>query len=131
MTPVDVAAANESFQSPLIVEYVDGHDWIVYEPFTYCSPRVCIVIPKGTVTDFASIPRALWRVLSPTDRHVGKPAVVHDRLYREPSIQITRAQADNELREAMNCVGAPWWKRQTVYWSVRVGGGKSFKARTV
>lgn len=130
MTPVDVQAAHDSFQSPLVVQYEDGRNWVVYEPFTYCSPRVCIHIPIGFSTDFASIPRALWRVIAPTDRHIAKAAVVHDFLYRTPEWQGTRQQADNELREAMNCLGAPWWKRQMVYAGVRVGGGSSFKTRS-
>lgn len=129
MTPVDVRTAHDSFQSPLIVQYEDGRNWVVYEQFTYCSPRVCIHIPKGFETDFASIPRALWRVITPTERHIGKAAVVHDWLYRTPTWQGTRQQADNELREAMNCLRAPWWKRQMVYAGVRMGGGHAFKER--
>lgn len=130
MTPVDVQAAHDSFQSPLVVQYEDGRNWVVYEPFTYCSPRVCITIPKGFETDFASIPHMLWRWMQPTDKAIGKPSIVHDWIYRTPSMPFTRAQADNELREAMACVGAPAWKRQAVYWAVRMGGGRSFQERT-
>lgn len=121
-------AAN-SFQSPLIVQYEDGRDWVIYQEFTYCSERVCVHIPAGFATDFASIPRFLWRIISPTDREIGKPAVVHDYLYRTPTVAITREQADRELMLAMECVGAPWWKRKLVYAGVRLGGTHAFRPR--
>lgn len=129
MTPVDVARAHDSFQRPLIVEYVDGHDWIVREAFTYVSPRIALTIPVGFQTDFASIPRFLWRWLSPTDKDIAKPAVIHDGIYRTPDLLFTRSQADTELREAMACVGASAFKRWAVYHAVRRFGGHSYKPR--
>ena len=130
MTPVDVAVAQESFQTPLDVRYIDGKNWMVLAEFVYVSPRVTVFIPKGFITDFGSIPRFLWRVLSPTELHIGKPAVVHDFLYRVPGMAVTRKQADQELREAMTCVGAPAWKRQMVYRGVRLGGWRAFVPRS-
>jgi hypothetical protein len=137
--PDAVRTAHDSFQSPLIVQYVDGHDWVVYEQFTYCSPTVCVHIPKGFSTDFASIPRFLWRLLSPFDADIGKPAVVHDYLYRTPTIQVTREQADNELRAAMATVTSEetnWYRktrnairREWVFKAVRTFGGSSFVPR--
>ncbi len=129
MTPVDVAAAHESFQSPLIVRYEDGYTWTVMEEFVYVSPRIALRIPRGFETDFASIPRVIWRWMYPTDRRIGKPAVVHDFLYRTPAMVFTRQQADHELREAMNCVGANRFDRNAVYWAVRAGGASAWKHR--
>lgn len=129
MTPVDVLAAQESFQSPLVVEYIDGRNWIVREEFVYVSPRMAIHVPAGRETDFASIPRALWRWMSPTDWRIGKPAIVHDELYRNPALLVTRQEADAELREAMKCVGANAFDRNAVYWAVRAGGGRAFRPR--
>lgn len=121
----------DSFLTPLDVRYLDGTDWEVLSEFVYESPRMMLRIPKGFTTDFGSIPRFFWRVLSPTDRHLGKPAVVHDYLYRNPWFDIDRAGADYELREAMKCLGAPWWKHTMVYRGVRLGGGRAFKARVI
>jgi hypothetical protein len=130
VTPIDVIAAQESFQTPLVVQYEDGHNWVVYEEFVYVSPRITIHIPKGFETDFASIPRFLWRWMPPTDRRIGKPSIVHDFIYRSPNILFTRQEADNELREAMKCVGASAIDRGIVYWGVRAGGAGAFKPRT-
>lgn len=129
MTPVDVANANASFRSPLDVRYLDGTNWQVLAEFIYVSPRVVVHIPQGFVTDFGSIPRFFWRMLSPTELHIGKPAVIHDYLYRVATMPVTRQQADAELREAMACVGAPRWKREMVYRGVRLGGARAFVPR--
>lgn len=129
MTPIDVVTARESFESPLVVEYLDGHDWIVREPFSYVSPRVAIHIAAGFHTDFASIPRALWRWMPPTDHRIAKPAVIHDYLYRTPGMAFTRQQADYELREAMACIGTSKFDRSIVYYAVRAGGGRAWQPR--
>lgn len=129
MMAIDVAAANESFQSPLIVEYEDGRNWIVREEFVYVSPRITVRVPVGFETDFASIPRLVWRWMPPTDRRIGKPSIIHDFLYRTPAIRFTRQEADNELREAMKCVGANAFDRHAVYWAVRAGGWKAWRER--
>ena len=129
MTPVDVAAALESFQTPLDVRYVDGHTWIVLTEFVYVSPRITVRIPAGTETDFASVPRFFWRIISPTDKHIGKPALVHDHLYRQKHLHVTRQFADEELRHAMHSVGAPLWKRSVVYAGVRMFGGSAWVER--
>ena len=122
MTPVDVVAAHASFQTPLDVRYVDGDTWIVLLEFVYVSPRITIHVPAGFETDFASIPRLLWRWMPRTDKRIGKPSIIHDYIYRSPSIDFTRQQADHELREAMACVGANAFDRNLVYAAVRIGG---------
>lgn len=85
-----------------------------------------IVIPTGFVTDFASVPRALWNLLPPTGRYT-RAAVIHDFLYRTPGL-CTRAQADAVLYEAMKypChVG--FFTRWTIWAGVRVGGHFAYK----
>lgn len=129
MTPLDVLDAQKSFQSPLIVEYEDGRNWIVRQEFVYVSPRITVRVPVNFETDFASIPRLVWRWMSPTDWRIGKPAVIHDFLYRTPAMRFTRQEADSELREAMKCVGANSFDRNAVYWAVRAGGGRAWKER--
>ena len=39
-----------------------------------------ITVPKGFVTDLASVPRALWAFIAPFD--VARAAIVHDLLYK-------------------------------------------------
>lgn len=82
-----------------------------------------IVVPAGFVTDFASIPRQLWNVLSPVGEY-RLPAVVHDFLYWTHACN--REQADNLLYIAMTEADVPSATRTAVWAGVRVGGAKAF-----
>jgi len=122
------------FEDALDLEYIDGRNWRVTHDFFYDTDVPLkdrrIVMPCGFVTDFASIPRFLWTLISPTTGLLGgdygKAAVVHDRLYRTPGLA-TRGQADRVLLEAMRFLGVPWHVRWTIYAGVRVGGHSSYK----
>lgn len=87
--------------------------------------RICV--PKGFVTDFASIPRPLWGIVGgPADGPYRKIAVFHDGLYRTPGLA-TRPQADSVLLEGMKVSGCSRWQRTVIYSGVRVGGFNSYK----
>lgn len=64
-------------------------------------------VPRGYLTDGASVPRVLWAVIPPWGRY-GAATIVHDILCEYLSLTldgrpctITREQADNVLFEAM------------------------------
>ncbi len=78
-----------------------------------------IIVPRGFITDCASIPRVFWSVLPPFGRYA--PASwVHDYLY--VSQERSRSEADYIFREAMKVLGVPWYKRNAMYCAVRIGG---------
>lgn len=129
----------------------DGRNWLVLEDFYYLTdvrltPDVLrehagvdtvgysdrtfgwrVTVPKGFVTDFASIPRALWAAVGgPSEGKYRKAAVIHDFLYRTKGLA-TRPQADSVLLEAMKVSGCSWWQRSVIYSGVRVGGSSSYK----
>lgn len=116
------------FMQPLDVEYIDGKNWRLIEEFTFCSSDAIIIVPKGFVTDFASIPRAFWIILPPTGPMYGKAAVVHDYMYVVGQHEnYTKAQADRTFLEGMTLLGVPVWKRSIMYKAVcRFGRGKNF-----
>ena len=115
------------FTDPLDVEYVDGRKWKLLSSFYYDDARYqeIIEVPSNFVTDFASIPRALWSIIPPTGQY-GKAAVIHDWLYQNkgkmPDKQYTRAEADLVFRDAMAVLGVGGYKRQTMYLAVRSFG---------
>lgn len=80
-----------------------------------------IEVPEGFVTDFASVPRLLWRILPPWDRHA-PAAVIHDWLYK--SGLMPRAEADLIFLWVMEELDVKKWKRRSMYWGVRIGGWK-------
>jgi hypothetical protein len=120
------------FLTPLELEYLDGRNWRVNGAFQYetsileaaYGPMV-ITIPDGFETDFASTPRIVWPVLPPTSIY-GKPAVIHDRLYRTKGLA-TKAEADAIFLEAMTLLGVGWWTRTIMYRAVRLFGGSSYQ----
>lgn len=83
-----------------------------------------IVVPKGFVTDFASVPKGLWNIFPPFGPWA-PAAVVHDYLYKTKGAYgfYTRKQADKIFKEAMEVVGVPQWKRELMYNAVRTFGG--------
>ena len=110
----------------------NGRDWQLLQPFVYyvgTDPSEHVIsVPIGFVTDFASIPRACWWLYPPTGRW-GKAAVIHDYLYRTPSQQCTRKQADQIFVEAMTVLGVPRHRRAIMYRALRIFGARNFKAR--
>lgn len=78
-----------------------------------------IEVPRGFVTDFASIPRFFQRLLPKLDAHIGA-SVVHDWLYR--SGIVTRKDADDIFLSLMRRAGVGWLKRQAMYRAVRCFG---------
>lgn len=114
-----------SFTKPLIVKYLDGKRWELVEEFSYhvgikSSPEI-ITVPKGFITDFASIPRLFWRVIGHPAEKYGKAAVIHDYLYSEQQTY-TRKRSDEIFYEAMEVLKVPFWKRWAMYHSVRTWG---------
>jgi hypothetical protein len=118
---------------PLDVRYIDGRNWELRSDFQFISPKEArypsVVLPEGFVTDFASIPRIFWNLMEPTDREIGKAALIHDWYYRVRSLPVTRDAADEMLLQGMEALGAPWWRRHAVYRSVRLFGGKAWQPR--
>lgn len=134
------------FLTPLELEYIDGHIWELTAPFEYCvgskDSNVKVIIPKGFITDFASVPKILWNLLPPTGSY-GKAAVVHDYLYQHPWVTIydvpaqptwfrtelkIRKECDEILNEAMQVLNVGKWTRRMVYTGVRVGGWKPWNS---
>ncbi|MFN4176409.1 DUF1353 domain-containing protein [Phenylobacterium sp.] len=82
------------------------------------------------VTDLGSIPAIGRWLIAPSDPAV-KAFVPHDDGYCTLGASwaealgrpATRAEIDRELKVAMKALGAPGWKREVVYQTVRLGGG--------
>lgn len=85
-----------------------------------------IRVPKGFVTDFASIPRIFLNILPKLDTH-RRAAILHDYLYATEGIGIySRAKCDSIFLEAMKVLGVPFMKRWAMYLAVRSGGFKAW-----
>jgi hypothetical protein len=121
------------FVRPLRLESLpDGRTWRLLEDFSYSTDDgATIRVPAGFITDLASIPRVLWRLLPPIGRY-NRAAVIHDFLYaqhRGGSDAITREQADGILYEAMTDSGVDPVTRWLVWAGVRIGGWAAWARR--
>ena len=107
------------------------------------TKQYIVTIPKGYVTDMASVPRGCWAFIAPFD--VARAAVVHDILYEKINTQykivnesaaaeegpatkkereVYREIADHVFLEGMNASEppVPSWKKYSAYWAVRMFG---------
>ena len=111
-----------------LLPFADNKQWVLFDDMRYevGTSGVVIIVPKGFVTDFASIPQAFWSTgLSPNGLY-SKAAVVHDYLYWTQTC--TRMQSDNLLVIAMKESGVGLAARQLVYDGVRLGGEQAWSS---
>lgn len=108
----------------------DNKNWIVSEPMAWNigQSKETVVVPKGFVTDFASIPQPFWSLGLQPQGQYSRAAVLHDYLYWSQGC--TREQADRLLLMAMreSAVGA--FDEVAVYTGVRAGGQGSWDSNT-
>jgi len=125
LTLVICAAVLAGFQippSPAVRAFGDNQFWITVEdmPYVIGSTSERIVVPRGFVTDFASIPQPLWSLgLSPHGQY-SRAAVIHDYLYWSQGC--TRDQANRLLLVAMKESKVGTFDEFLVYRGVNIGG---------
>jgi len=107
-----------------VTPLADGRKWKVIRTFQYDVGHLgsgnTITIPAGFITDFASSPRIFWPIVSPWGKW-GKAAIIHDYLYQNQRVK-DRMLADSIFLEAMIVLGVVPWRRQLMYWGVRLFG---------
>ena len=115
---------------PILKSFSDSHDWMLTHDLIYSigNTRVEITVPKGFVTDFASIPQPLWSLgISPLGKYT-KAAIVHDYLYWVQNC--TKDQADNILLIAMKESEVGSWTETEIYEGVHLAGKPSWKSNS-
>mgnify|MGYP005991133341 CR=1 FL=1 len=94
---------------------------------TFMSETVgCIVVPKGFITDLASVPRLpfIYAIFGDSFQMA---AIIHDYLYSAKSgSKITRKEADAVLVEACDAIGESWWRSRGSWLAVRAFGWLSY-----
>ncbi len=101
-------------------------EWVVASPYLFWSHRLqdYIEIPRWFVTDLASIPKAFRWFISVNERH-RLATLPHDLLYclhKFYSSTVDRKTADLILRDFCEVMKVPLWKRQVIYFAVRIAG---------
>src|SRR5262245_10385175 len=117
------------FGVPLLQPFADMHYWIIARSITW-TPSIGtdpstqrVTVPRGFVTDLASVPRLFWVLISPAGRH-GHAAILHDWLYWIQTV--SRHAADHVLDLAMKDVAVPTITRSVIFSAVRAFGGTAW-----
>jgi len=109
------------FLTVLDTTLVDHDNHRLNAEFAYVtSDGQIISVPKGFVTDFASVPRFLPIMYALCGNKVHEAAVIHDYLYRMTDTD--RSRCDWIFRDAMEAEKQPAWRRWIMWAGVRVGG---------
>jgi hypothetical protein len=117
---LSVSAAARAQPSPIppaphVIEFLDGNWSMLAADYRYEISGQSIVIPRGFVTDFASIPPKLQSVLRAHGRY-SRAAIIHDFLYwAQPC---SRRQADNIMRLVMRRSGVDALQLTTIFKAV-------------
>lgn len=99
-----------------------------------------LVIPKGRLSDLASVPRLAWPIIAPLELSV-VAAFVHDEGYKNGGVirasrslmlggeteRFTREECDNFLYDIAAQSGVWWWRRALARKIVRWFGAENFK----
>ena len=101
------------------VEVIGKNLFQLIEPLEYhvgCYPsKEIIVVPAKFITDFASVPRVFWSIISPIDRHANA-AVIHDFMYQ--TYYAPKKRCEEIFLESMGVLKVPEWKRFCIHRSV-------------
>lgn len=105
----------------------DGKYWVVKEPLVYEQPETkqTFVVPRGFVTDLASVPRAFWAAFPPCGKFT-PAAVVHDYIYWYQPQFCDQKCADDLLLVAMKESNVDLVSRNAIYAGVRIAGKSSW-----
>lgn len=105
------------FPLPLHLDFVDGVNWILLSDFEY--HRDCeeiIKVPKGFLTDGASIPKVVWSWIGHPLAEYAPASVIHDFCCQWSPRD--NPKADYIFYECMAKLKIPYLKRTIMYWAV-------------
>lgn len=107
---------------PFDVRRVDNRSWSTINDLRYSGATQNFMVPRGFVTDFASVPQALmWLV--PSTGAWTLAAVLHDWFCRVavPAGYVSSRDADGIFRRVLRELGVPWVQRWLMWTGVRWG----------
>ncbi|MEH3061547.1 MAG: DUF1353 domain-containing protein [Methylobacterium radiotolerans] len=111
-----------------LVPFYDWDYYYIFDTVNWCSdtpPPRQVDVPKGFVTDLASVPPPFWSVLPKTASYT-YPAIIHDWLYWQQNCE--RSEADEILRGVMIEMQVNPVKVEVIYEAVRAFGGAAWRS---
>jgi len=108
--------------------FAEGTHWYTREDLIWIGDRrvqMEVTIPRGFVTDFASVPRVIWPLLPKWGKY-GLPSVLHDFLYARGGTELDRKLADDAMLEAMEDMKESNLRAIIVHRALRRFGGRAW-----
>lgn len=101
----------------------DSRLFVVERNYRYMiNAETIIMVPKGFITDGASIPRLFWNILQPYGPYF-PAALIHDYLYSKDNVyKVSREIADVIFLNGMKDCGVGFFQRTMIYRAVRMCG---------
>ena len=99
--------------------YFGCKNWCLIEEFKFEYEDIIFTIPKGFITDGASVPKIFWNILSPWGIY-SPAAVAHDWLYYSQTT--TKDFADDMLMAGMKKLGTSALECNIIYGAVNKAG---------
>jgi hypothetical protein len=111
---------------PSSAPFGDAKYYVLTAPVRYKIglAKLPVIVPRGFVTDLASVPKIFWSVL-PRDGQYLSAAILHDYMYWDQ--RCTRQEADLILKSNMEDFGVSGFNKTAVYQAVKLGGESSWK----
>lgn len=107
------------------MRFITKRRWVLLKDLVYLPTGERV--KAGLETDFASIPRIFWPLLSPFGKYA-KPAIFHDDGYERAldRSEQERKIIDNRFLEMMKASGVNWFTRNLIHRAVRDFGAITF-----
>ncbi len=120
------AEAQDAPPRPVTTGLPDGVTFVLAEDYSWTigATDVTITVPKGFMTDFASIPAPIRWAL-PQQGAYSRAALIHDFLYWTNAC--TRRQSDNLMWIAMSESNVDHYQKWFIYRGVHLGGGAAWR----
>ena len=114
-------------EGPKVEPVIEQEVWRLIEDFHVEIDGALVVVPKGFLTDGASVPRFLWRICGhPMTTKRFPIAVTHDFIYAE-GLGYTRQEADEIYRDGLIVLGFSSIVADIEYYPIRWFGGSHWE----
>lgn len=111
----------------LLVKDLMNGKFELFSDYVYKTKEYLIKVPKGFVTDYASIPKLFRTVVLPYGKHSGA-SVIHDWLYSSMcNLDISREKVDKIFLEILKEEKVNFLLRIVMYITVRKFGRSRFR----
>lgn len=111
-----------SFTDPLVITPDQAGCYRTERPFSFDiglkGSGLTVTVPKGFVTDLASVPRWLWWLFAPHDPQYAAAAVLHDYLRSWADFDPVTAHAI--FLDALLILGVARWKAVAMFAAVLI-----------